>query len=63
MTNKYPAWRYHRTLPARIVNDPIEEQELGEGWADRPSAFREPAPEEGPAVPAAAKKPRRKKAE
>lgn len=35
----FPSWRYHRTEPARIVNDPLELDALGEGWADTPAAF------------------------
>jgi len=36
----YPSWRYHRTKPAVMVKDPNEEADLGEGWADRPAAFK-----------------------
>ncbi len=36
---RYPRWKYHRTLPPRIVEDPGEEAELGLGWEDSPAAF------------------------
>lgn len=39
---QYPKWKYHRTLPARIVQDPAAEAALGDGWADWPGAFAEP---------------------
>lgn len=44
----FPSWRYHRTEPACIVHDPIEDEALGEGWADTPAAFEgdEPAIDE-----------------
>lgn len=45
----YPSWRYHRTEPARIVDTPEEDSELGEGWADTPAAFFEETPGEEPA--------------
>lgn len=32
----FPTWRYHRTRPACIVNDPLELEALGEDWRDRP---------------------------
>ena len=35
----YPAWRYHREKEAVIVNDPVEEAALGEGWESTPAAF------------------------
>lgn len=35
----YPCWRYHRTEPAVIVNDAVEEAALGDGWADTPAKF------------------------
>ena len=38
---KYAKWKYHRTEPAVMVKDPEEEADLGEGWADRPTAFKE----------------------
>jgi hypothetical protein len=41
LKEKYPAWRYHRTAPAVIVNSPVEDAALGEGWADTPAAFNE----------------------
>ena len=36
----YPKWKYHRTGPAVMVKNPDEEADLGEGWADRPIAFK-----------------------
>ena len=40
----FPSWRYHRTEPARLVNDPAEDAELGDGWADTPAAFEQEEP-------------------
>ena len=37
----YPRWKYHRTKPAVIVEDPEAEAELGEGWVDTPAAFKD----------------------
>lgn len=31
---KYPGWRYHKTLPAVIVNSPADEKALGSGWSE-----------------------------
>jgi len=39
----YPSWRYHRTLPPKIVQTPDEDQALGAEWSDSP-AFPEPEP-------------------
>lgn len=40
MTNAtYPSWRYHATLPPRLIQSPDEEQV---GWSDTPTAGREP---------------------
>ena len=33
---KYPKWKYHKTKPAVIVQDPDEEKKLGPGWQDLP---------------------------
>lgn len=41
LKKKFPAWRYHRTEPAVIVNTPEEEAALGEGWADSPAVFHD----------------------
>ena len=41
LKREYPKWKYHRTKPAVIVADPEAEAELGEGWADRPAAFKD----------------------
>jgi hypothetical protein len=35
----YPKWMYHATLPACVVQDPIEQEELGDDWAETPAAF------------------------
>ena len=43
MRQNYPRWKYHRTLPARIVADPSAEAELGPEWANHPDELREPA--------------------
>jgi hypothetical protein len=32
----YPKWKYHKTKPAVLVNDPGEEKKLGPAWQDRP---------------------------
>jgi len=41
LKREYPKWKYHRTEPAVIVEDPLAEAELGEGWGDRPAAFED----------------------
>lgn len=61
----FPTWMYHRTEPARIVQDPAEKEALGEDWADTPAAFLpdEPAEQEAlpdPAGPEADEKPVRR---
>jgi hypothetical protein len=33
---KYPAWRFHATDPACVVEDEAADQALGEGWVDSP---------------------------
>jgi outer membrane biosynthesis protein TonB len=48
----FPKWKYHRTQPACIVQDEIEEVNLGPGWVDHPSLLND-APEEA-AEPATA---------
>jgi hypothetical protein len=40
LKREYPKWKYHRTKPAVIVVDPEAEADLGDGWADRPTAFK-----------------------
>lgn len=35
----YPAWRYHRELPAKIIQDEAEDKALGPDWAKTPAAF------------------------
>ena len=50
MTNSrlyFPAWKYHATEPAVVVNNEAELDALGDGWADTPAAFEtvaEPEP-------------------
>jgi hypothetical protein len=39
LSTEYPKWKYHRSLPACTVQDPEQEANLGDGWADHPSAF------------------------
>jgi hypothetical protein len=39
---EFPKWMYHRTEPARIVDDPIEQDALGPDWAETPAAFDVP---------------------
>lgn len=33
---EFPKWKYHRSEPARIVEDAVQESALGQGWADAP---------------------------
>lgn len=33
---EYPKWLYHAVEPPRIVNDPLEWEALGDGWAQSP---------------------------
>lgn len=40
---EFPKFMYHPTERARIVADPGEQEALGEGWTETPSA--EPKPE------------------
>jgi hypothetical protein len=40
----YPKWKYNKTKPAVVVNDPGEEKKLGSGWQDTPFAPGEPEP-------------------
>ena len=35
----YPAWRYHATKPAVIVQNEAESDALGDEWADTPAVF------------------------
>lgn len=35
----YPRWRYHATEEALIVRSAAQDEALGPGWADSPSAF------------------------
>lgn len=48
--NEYPAWRYHRSLPAKIVQTAKEDAALGPDWADTPAAFSHESPEPEPAI-------------
>jgi hypothetical protein len=45
LSTEYPKWKYHRTQPACTVENPEQEANLGDGWADHPSAFDAPEPE------------------
>jgi hypothetical protein len=46
LSREFPKWKYHRSLPARMVNDPEQEAALGAGWADHPDkVVPEPEPE------------------
>lgn len=40
----YPTWRYHSTENPRVVKSEVEENNLGDGWADTPAAFHTPEP-------------------
>jgi hypothetical protein len=33
---EFPKWKYHPTLPGRIVKNDAEEKALGKGWYNRP---------------------------
>lgn len=42
----YPAWRYHATEAAKVVQTAEEDAALGSGWSKSPSAAKsEPKPE------------------
>ena len=41
LKREYPKWKYRRAEPPVLVKDPDEEADLGEGWADRPGAFKD----------------------
>jgi hypothetical protein len=43
---EFPKWKYHTTLPARIVASPDEEQALGAEWLDSPGLAAEEAAED-----------------
>lgn len=54
----YPSWRYHATLPARLVHNAAEDEALGPEWGKVPGAAAvaqiqaaPPAPEPPPPVP------------
>lgn len=53
---EYPKWLYHATQAAVIVNDPAEQEALGEGWQESP--VEAPAQAAAPAEPPP-KKPRK----
>jgi hypothetical protein len=42
VVQEYPRCRYHATLPPRIVDNPIEDLALGEGWFDSPERTKTP---------------------
>lgn len=44
----YPKWLYHKTEPAKIVQNEAEETKLGIGWADTPAAFEQSPVEQKP---------------
>lgn len=39
----FPSWRYHATLPARVVANPEDDAALGAGWFDSPVAAAQAA--------------------
>lgn len=43
--SSYPKWVYHRSEPARVVEDAVEQLALGEGWVESPADVDAPAPE------------------
>lgn len=44
----YPSYRYHATLPPRVVQSPEEDDALGADWRDHPDADNPPRADEGP---------------
>lgn len=42
----YPKFKYHASLPAKIVFTAAEEQALGDSWKDSPADFQPDAVEE-----------------
>ena len=56
LRKQFPKWKYHRTEPAVIVDNPQAEADLGEGWADSPAVFEpEPGKSKRPEKPQKAK--------
>ena len=51
----FPKWKYHATLPARIVANYEEEEALGDEWADRPDSVKKPDQQDEPALLSEAK--------
>ena len=51
-SKRYPKWKFNRTKPGCVVNNPDEEQALGSGWRDRPYTTEELAAPEEPATEA-----------
>jgi len=42
VVQRYPAWRYHATEPAVVVENAEADERLGDGWFDSP-ALTKPA--------------------
>jgi hypothetical protein len=40
---EFPKWKYHPTLPARIVQNAEEEKALGKGWYNTPNDLPKPS--------------------
>jgi hypothetical protein len=34
---EFPKWVYHKELPAMVVDDPQQQEDLGPGWAESPA--------------------------
>ena len=43
---EYPKWIYHKTHPAKIVNDPAEHESHGREWKESPAHFTEESDKE-----------------
>lgn len=53
--SSYPKWVYHRSEPARVVENAIEHLALGDGWVESPADV-DTAPTPEPDTPARGKK-------
>lgn len=52
MKLEYPKWLYHKTEPAKIVQNKEEHESLGKGWEETPAVFAKESdetPEKSPA--------------
>ncbi len=54
MMQPFPSWRYKKGESPRLVNSPVEAEELGKGWVESPALIEgheDPLPEKPNAVP------------